>query len=68
MYQSWYIIKQCSLDKSAMELDDLLLGEPAIEAAIDYNPLTVAPKTLLVDVMAVMIDTPTAIKTSLRSF
>lgn len=54
MYQSWYIIKQCSLDKSAMQLDDLLLSEPAIEAAIDYNPLTVAPKTLLVDVIAVM--------------
>ena len=54
MYQSWYIIKQCSLDKSAMQLDDLLLSEPAIDAAIDYNPLTVAPKTLLVDVIAVM--------------
>lgn len=54
MYQSWYIIKQCSLDKSAMQLDDLLLSEPAIEAAIDYNPLTVAPKTLLLDVIAVM--------------
>ncbi|WP_026082332.1 CBS domain-containing protein [Mastigocladopsis repens] len=37
-----------------MQLDDLLLSEPAIEAAIDYQPLTVAPTTLLVDVIALM--------------
>ncbi|ARV61229.1 histidine kinase [Nostocales cyanobacterium HT-58-2] len=37
-----------------MQLDDLLLNEPVIEAAIDYNPLTVAPKTSLVDVITLM--------------
>jgi CBS domain-containing protein len=37
-----------------MQLDDLLLSEPAIEAAIDYEPLIVAPTTLLVDVIALM--------------
>ncbi|MBW4635538.1 MAG: CBS domain-containing protein [Iphinoe sp. HA4291-MV1] len=37
-----------------MQLDDLLLSEPAIEAAIDYKPLTVTPTTLLVDVITLM--------------
>ncbi len=37
-----------------MQYDDLLLSEPSIEAAIDENPLIVAPETLLVDVIAFM--------------
>ncbi len=35
-----------------MQFNDLLLSEPSTEAAIDQNPLIVAPETLLVDVIA----------------
>lgn len=37
-----------------MQFNDLLLSEPSTEAAIDQNPLIVAPETLLVDVIALM--------------
>ncbi len=37
-----------------MQYDDLQLSEPAIEAAIDYNPLTVTTDTQLIDVIALM--------------
>jgi CBS domain-containing protein len=37
-----------------MQFNDFLLNEPEIEAAIDYNPVTVPPETLLVNVIALM--------------
>lgn len=37
-----------------MQLDDIKLSEPAIEAAIDRNPLTVTTETRLVDVIVLM--------------
>ncbi|BAZ65331.1 histidine kinase like sensor protein [Fischerella sp. NIES-4106] len=37
-----------------MQINDLLLSEPSIEAAIEQNPPIVAPETLLVDVIALM--------------
>ncbi len=37
-----------------MQINDLLLSEPSIEAAIEQNPLIVSPQTLLVDVIALM--------------
>ncbi|KOP25220.1 histidine kinase [Hapalosiphon sp. MRB220] len=37
-----------------MQINDLLLSEPSIEAAIELNPPIVAPETLLVDVIALM--------------
>ncbi|GAB1540542.1 hypothetical protein NUACC21_32110 [Scytonema sp. NUACC21] len=37
-----------------MQLDDIKLSEPAIEAAIDRNPLVVTTETRLVDVIVLM--------------
>lgn len=37
-----------------MQFDDLQPSEPEIEAAIDYNPLTVTTDTRLIDVIALM--------------
>jgi len=50
-----------------MQFNDLLLSEPATEAAIDQNPLIVAPETLLVDVIASMNQSTSHSKSSLDS-
>ncbi len=50
-----------------MQINDLLLSEPSIEAAIEQNPLIVAPEILLVDVIALMNQSRSNSKFSLDS-